>query len=155
MLRFVLREGEAFNDMRNRMWQTVKAIASMKHALESTKEFGDPRTLWASFVKTKVARAKSSLVSMVRRVTIALALDAKDEQGGIACLSHTQPTSYDCDWNLGTIWCGALKLASATQKQPKEGEFILVSGGWVSLTAVSTTAGCSVEEAKIAFEREL
>ena len=155
MLRFTLREGEAFNDMRNRMWETVKAIANMKHVLASTKELGEQRTLWASFVKTKTARAKSSLVSMVRRVTIALALDAKNEQGGIPCLAHTQPTAYDCDWNLGTIWCGSHKLASATHKQPKDGDCVLVSGGWVSLTAVSSTAGCSLDEAKLAFEREL
>ena len=141
--------------MRNRMWETVKAIANLKHILESTKEGHDHRTLWASFVKTKSARAKSALVSMVRRVSITLALDAKNDQGGIPCIANTLPTAYDCDWNLGTIWCGALKLASATHKQPREGEHVLMSGGWVSLTAVTTTTGCSIEEAKLAFEREL
>ena len=124
MLRFSLREGAVFNDMRNRMWETVKAIANMKHMLESTKEGNDGRTLWASFVKTKTARAKSALVSMVRRVCIALALDAKNDQGGIPCLQNTLPGAYDCDWNLGTIWCGSLKLASATHRQPKEGEHV-------------------------------
>ena len=155
MLRFSLREGEVFNGMRNRMWETVKAIANLKHILESTKEGHDHRTLWASFVKTKSARAKSALVSMVRRVSITLALDAKNDQGGIPCIANTLPTAYDCDWSLGTIWCGALKLASATHKQPREGEHVLMSGGWVSLTAVTTTTGCSIEEAKLAFEREL
>ena len=155
MLRFSLREGEVFNDMRNRMWETVKAIANMKHMLESTKEGNDGRALWASFVKTKTARAKSALVSMVRRVCIALALDAKNDQGGIPCLQNTLPGAYDCDWNLGTIWCGSLKLASATHRQPKEGEHVLMSGGWVSLSAVASTTGCSLDEAKLAFEREL
>ena len=111
--------------------------------------------MWATFVKTKAARAKSSHVSMVRRVTIALAMDAKNEAGGIACLQNTQISAYDCDWNLGTIWCGKLKLASATHRQPKEGENVLMSGGWISLTSVAETAGCSIDEAKLAFEREL
>ena len=155
MLRFCQRENETYNEMRNRMWETVRMIANMKIVLESTKEGNDHKTLWASFVKTKAARAKSALVSMVRRVTIVLALDAKNEQGRIQCIANTQTTAYDCDWNLGTIWCGTHKLASATHKQPKEGECVLMSGGWVSLSAVSFTAGCTVEEAKLAFEREL
>ena len=155
MLRFTLRENETHSELRNRMWETIKLIANMKIVLESTKEGGDHRTLWASFVKTKAARAKSALVSMVRRVSISLALDAKNEQGGIPCIANTQISAYDCDWSLGTIWCGLHKLASATRKQPKEGELVLMSGGWVSLTAVSSITGCTVDEAKLAFEREL
>ena len=155
MLRFSLREGEGPGELRTRMWETVKIISNLKHALPSTKEGEEHRTMWASFVKTKNARAKSALVSMVRRVTIALALDAKDENGSVPCVGNTQITAYDCDWALGTIWCGALKLASATHKQPREGEHVLMSGGWVSLTSVATSAGCTIEEAKLAFEREL
>ena len=111
--------------------------------------------MWASFVKTKSARAKSSLVSMVRRVTCALAMDSKNSEGGVKFLSNTQFSAYDCDWNLGTIWCGAFKLASATHKAPREGEHVLMGGGWVSLDAVAASAGCSIDEAKHALEREL
>ena len=155
MLKFVLREGETQEGMRNRMWGMIKALAGRKHLLASTKEGESQKTMWASFVKTKAARTKSALVSMVRRVTITLALDAKDGQGGIPCIANTDISAYDCDWNLGTIWCGLQKLASATHKPPREGEHILMSGGWVSLSAVALSAGCSIDEAKLAFEREL
>ncbi|CAE7028558.1 unnamed protein product [Symbiodinium sp. CCMP2592] len=155
MLKFQQREGESYEQMKHRMWETVKLVAAAKYSLPSTKEGGDVRTLWASFVKTKSARSKSALVSMVRRVTIALALDARDEQGSCVHVLNTQTTAYDCDWGLGTIWCGVHKLASATHKAPKEGEHVLVSGGWVSTTAIAQTAGCSVDEAKQALEREL
>ena len=92
---------------------------------------------------------------MVRRVTCILALDTKTPDGGIRCLASTQFSAYDCDWGLGTIWCGPHKLASATHKAPREGEHVLMGGGWVSLDAVATTAGCSIDEAKAALEREL
>ena len=156
MLKFKERDGESFQAMRERMWDTIKFIAAAKHMLPSTKETGDEaKPMWASFVKTKTARVKSSLVSMVRRVCCALALDAKTPEGGVRCLSNTQFTAYDCDWNLGTIWCDPQKLAGATHKAPREGEHVLMSGGWVSLEAVAITTGCSIDEAKAAFEREL
>ena len=129
MLKFTLREGESQGELRNRMWETIKLISNLKHTLASTRDGDEYKTMWASFVKTRNARVKSALVSMVRRVTIALALDAKDSNGGIACVLNTQITAYDCDWALGTIWCGALKLASATHKQPKEGEIVTMGGG--------------------------
>ncbi|CAE7542500.1 unnamed protein product [Symbiodinium sp. CCMP2592] len=156
MLRFKEREGETFHHVRERMWDVIKKIAAAKHMLPSTKETGEEqKPMWASFVKTKAARAKSSLVSMVRRVTCALALDAKTPEGGVKHLLNTQFTAYDCDWSLGTIWCGEHKLASATHKAPQLGEHVLMSGGWVSLDAVSTVAGCTIDEAKAALEREL
>ena len=90
--------------------------------------------MWASFVKTKTARVKSSLVSMVRRVCCALALDAKTPEGGVRCLSNTQFTAYDCDWNLGTIWCGPQKLASATS------HIVMLINGVVSRLALPWTS---------------
>ena len=155
MLKFHRREGESFEGMKNRMWEMVKLAAATKYQLPSTKDAGEVKTMWASFVKTRAARSKSALVSMVRRVTIALAMESKDDQGAYTHALHTQISAYDCDWSLGTIWCGSQKLASATHKPPKEGEHVLMSGGWVSTTAVAMSAGCSVDEAKQAFEREL
>ena len=137
------------------MWEVIRFLSQAKHPLESTKAEGEVRTVWASFVKTRNARMKSAHVSLVRRVTIALTLDARTENGGIKNVLNTQFSAYDCDWNLGTIWCGSLKLGSATHKAPKDGEHIIMPGGWVSLDSVAETAGCSIDEAKLAFEREL
>ena len=156
MLKFTPRGDESQGDVRNRMWMVIKLLSGIKHELPSTRVGGDCRTLWASFVKTKNARARSSHVSLIRRVTIALAVDAAARDpagGGIAAPVHQ--TDYDCDWSLGTIWCGALKLGSATHRAPKDEEQVLMPGGWVSLSAVARSAGCSTEEAKAAFEREL
>ena len=156
MLKFTLRDGETENGMRERMWQVIRALAQAKPVLPSSRTIGEEKTMWASFVKTRNARVRSSHVSMVRRVTIAL---AKDEHlrtaGGVSNGLNLQTTAYDCDWNLGTIWCGNLKLASSTHRAPKDEETIVMTGGWVSLTAVARTALCTTEEAKQAFEREL
>ncbi|CAE7358661.1 unnamed protein product [Symbiodinium sp. CCMP2592] len=155
MMKFVQREGESLADVKNRMWAVIKLFSASKVELPSTREFGAVKTMWASFVKTKAARAKSSLVSLTRRVSCELAMNTKNGEGGIKFLENTQPGAYDCDWNMGTIWCGSHKLASATLRPPRDGEHVLLSAGWVSLDAVSATTGCTTEEAKAAFEREL
>ncbi|CAE7865745.1 unnamed protein product, partial [Symbiodinium necroappetens] len=126
MLKFKIREGETEREMRERMWQVIRVLAQAKHILPSTRTAGDDRSLWASFVKTKNARLRSSHVSMIRRVTMSLAKDAHHASGGRHGNGlNLQTTAYDCDWNLG---------------------------GWVSITAVARTALCSTEEAKRAFE---
>ena len=156
MLKFTLRDGETENGMRERMWQVIRALAQAKPVLPSSRAIGEEKTMWASFVKTRNARMRSSHVSMVRRVTIALAKDAHMQSaGGASNGLNLQTTAYDCDWNLGTIWCGNLKLASSTHRPPKDEETIVMTGGWVSLPAVARTALCTTEEAKQAFEREL
>ena len=155
MMKFCQRDGETFANMKTRMWEVVRLVGATKLELPSTKEFGSVRTLWASFVKTKTARIRSSLVSQVRRITCELALEAKNAEGGIKHILNTQHTAYDCDWNLGTIWCGTQKLASSTHKAPRTGEIITLPGGWVSLDAIVITTGCTPDEAKQAFEREL
>ena len=156
MLKFKIREGENEKEMRERMWQVIRVLAAAKHVLPSTRTAGDERSMWASFVKTKNARLRSSHVSMVRRVTMSLAKDVHRANGGSDGNGlNLQTTAYDCDWNLGTIWCGALKLGSSTHRVPKEEETVLMTGGWVSITAVARTALCSTEEAKRAFEVEL
>ena len=156
MLKFTLRAEESEQSLKERMWKVVRVIAGLKHVLPSTRDGNDSRTMWASFVKTRNARLRSSHVSMVRRVTIALAKDAFSEQAGGVCQGlNLQVTAYDVDWNMGTIWCGTRKLASASHRAPRDEEVVTMTGGWVSLTAVAQTALCSIEEAKLAFEREL
>ncbi|CAE7915720.1 pol [Symbiodinium necroappetens] len=153
VLKFKIRDGETEKEMRERMWQVIRVLAQAKHILPSTRTAGDDRSLWASFVKTKNARLRSTHVSMIRRVTMSLAKDAHHASGGRQGNGlNLQTTAYDCDWNLGTIWCGALKLGSSTHRVPKEEETVVMTGGWVSITAVARTALCSTEEAKRAFE---
>ena len=156
MLKFKLRDGEEEKDLRERMWTVVRTLAQAKHSLPSTRTAGDERTLWASFVKTKNARLRSSHASMIRRVTIALAKESHlSSAGGVGNGLNLQTTAYDIDWNLGTVWCGTLKLGSSTHRAPKDEECVTMTGGWVSITAVSRTALCSCDEAKRAFELEL
>ena len=156
MIKFVQREGEkSLEDVKQRMWQVVRTAAKLKIQVPSSRAAGEDKLMWASFVKTRTARVRSSHISMIRRVTIDLASDAKDEGGGVLNVMHTLPTSYDMDWNAGTLWCGVLKLGSATHRKPKEANTILMTGGWVNLDAVGLVAGCTDEVAKAAFEREL
>ncbi|CAE7666113.1 GIP [Symbiodinium microadriaticum] len=156
MIKFIQREGEdTFAATRERMWKVVRAVAAAKVKFPSTVSLGEDRTAWASFMKTKTARARTAHISMARRVTMGLAADVKDEGGGVLRVENTLQTSYDMDWNAGTIWCGPQKLASATHRQPRDQECIVMTGGWISLSAVSLVAGCSVDVAKAAFELEL
>ncbi|CAE7358238.1 unnamed protein product [Symbiodinium sp. CCMP2592] len=144
LLRFVTRPEEEFKDTKNRMWEIVKLLGRLKHALPSTRSAGEEKTLWASFVKTKNARVRSSHVSMVRRVAIALAKDHGQGDGANSLI-----TSYDCDWNMGTLWNGSEKLGSATHRQPKgSDEIVLMSGGWVNVSAVARVAGCATDDSK-------
>ncbi|CAE7593269.1 unnamed protein product [Symbiodinium necroappetens] len=155
MIRFSLREGENFAAMKERMWKVVRAVAQAKVVFQSTRNMGEEKFAWVAFMKTKVARARTAHISMVRRVTIQLAADVKDEGGGVLNLDHTLAASYDMDWSAGTIWCGPQKLASATHRPPKQAEVITMSSGWVNLDAIALVAGCTVEAAKAAFELEL
>ena len=156
MLKFVQRDGEAFGEMKDRMWKVVKAVAALKYTTPSSRAAGEGRVLWTSFVKTRNARARSSHVSMVRRVAVLLAKDSAGQAGGVGGASDgTDPLSYDCDWNLGTIWLGCEKLGSTSHRQPREGEVITIGAGWISLSSVARAVGCSTDEAKAAFEKEL
>ena len=156
MIKFTQREGEhSFEEVKNRMWQVIRATAKLKIPVESAKSMGEERAMWASFVKTRTARVRSSHINMVRRVTIALVSETKDEGAGVLNELHVAPTACDMDWSAGTIWCGVHKLASATHRKPKDAETVLMAGGWVNLDAVGLIAGCSAEVAKAAFEREL
>eukprot|EP00439_Symbiodinium_sp_Y106_P034911 s5186_g4.t1 len=155
MLKFTVRDGETAQQMKDRMWEFVKCVSKLKHQLPSTRSGSEARTMWASFVKTKTARARSAHISMVRRVTMALACDVVASGAAGAGVTADHQTAFDCDWNLGTIWAGVNKLASATHRVPKDEEHVLMSGGWVSVTAVARAAGCSTEEAKRALELEL
>ena len=98
MLKFVLRQGESPADLRNRMWETVKLCARLKMELPSTRTSDDVKTVCASFVKTKAARAKSAPVSMVRRVAIDIAMNTKSENGAPVHLPHTLEFGDDLVW---------------------------------------------------------
>ncbi|CAE7291589.1 pol [Symbiodinium sp. CCMP2592] len=154
MLRFAQREDEPhFEAVKERMWKVIKAVSELKHQLDSTRSGGDVKIAWAGFVKTRAARQRTSHISMVRRVTIMLVEDTKDEAGGIKNIMNQLTTAYDMDWAAGTIWCGAYKLASSTHRAPRTSETVLMTGGWVDLDGVAATAGCTVDAAKAAFER--
>ena len=156
MIKFTQRKDEIFfESVKQRMWQVVRTVAKLKILVPSTKAMGEEKTMWASFVKTRTARVRSAHISMIRRVTIELAGDTKDEGGGVLNVLHTLQTAYDMDWSAGTIWCGIHKLGSATHRKPKEANTIVMSGGWINLDAVGLVAGCTDEAAKAAFEREL
>ncbi|CAE7940814.1 GIP [Symbiodinium necroappetens] len=155
MLRFKERDGENFAQLRERMWKVVRAIAQAKVSFPSAKDVGEEKVAWVAFVKTKTARSRTAHISMVRRVVIALASEVKDDGGGVLNLDHTLQSSYDMDWNAGTIWCGPQKIASATHRAPRGVEVITMSGGWVDLDSVGLVTGCSVDVAKRAFELEL
>ena len=156
MIKFTQRKDEiSFESVKQRMWQVVRTVAKLKILVPSTKAMGEEKTMWASFVKTRTARVRSAHISMIRRVTIELAGDTKDEGGGVLNVLHTLQTAYDMDWSAGTIWCGIHKLGSATHRKPKEANTIVMSGGWINLDAVGLVAGCTDEAAKAAFEREL
>ena len=156
MLKFAQRPDEAsMSQVKDRMWKVVKAIAALKHVLESTKSAGDDKIMWAAFMKTKAARQRTAHISMVRRVAMNLAADSKNEMGGVLNVEHTTPQAYDMDWSAGTIWCGIHKLASSTHRSPKSSEVVTMPGGWVNLDAVGLVAGCSSDAAKAAFELEL
>ena len=129
MLKFSARQGENFSDTKDRMWKVIKSVATLKHVLPSTRLTGEGKTLWMSFVKTKDARARSTHVSMIRRVVIDPSEENAAHPGGLGAPSIcTEVTACDCDWSLGTIWCGQEKLGFATHRQPKEGEVIAVHG---------------------------
>ncbi|CAE7769231.1 unnamed protein product [Symbiodinium sp. CCMP2592] len=156
MLKFCLRDGEkSLDEVKNRMWKVVKAASQLRIPLESAKNMGEDRAIWCSFVKTKQARTRSAHISMARRVTMALAAESKNEEGGVLNYEHTTTGAYDMDWNAGTIWSGLHKLASSTHRSPKDAEIITMTGGWINLDAVGLIAGCTVEAAKAAFEKEL
>ncbi|CAE7484674.1 unnamed protein product [Symbiodinium sp. CCMP2592] len=149
MLRFIMRpEESSYAQVKDRMWKVIKAIATMKVVLESTKAAGEDKTMWAAFVKTKTARQRTAHISMARRVAMSLAADSKNSEGGVLNVEHTQATAYDMDWNTGTMWCGIHKLASATHRIPKNSECVTMTGGWINLDAVGLVAGCTVDVAK-------
>ncbi|CAE7848677.1 pol, partial [Symbiodinium necroappetens] len=155
MIRFTEREGETMKDVKERMWQVIKIVAKAKIVFASTQNLGENRTAWVAFVKTRTARTRTAHISMIRRVTMALAAEVKDEGGGVLNIDHTLVVSYDMDWGAGTLWCGPQKLGSSTHRPPHEAEIVKMTGGWVKLDAVSLVAGCNVDVAKSAFEREL
>ncbi|CAE7938316.1 unnamed protein product, partial [Symbiodinium necroappetens] len=84
MLKFSQRADEhCFEDVKALMWLVVKAVAALKLNLDSTKQAGETKVAWAGFVKTRNARLRTSHISMIRRVTVGLVEDTKDDNGCI------------------------------------------------------------------------
>ncbi|CAE7787600.1 unnamed protein product [Symbiodinium sp. CCMP2592] len=146
MLKFTQRSDEhSFDEVKSRMWKVVKAVSALKMQIKSAHAMGEEKFFWAAFVKTKTARARSSHISMVRRVCMQLAADSKDAAGGVLNIDHTMVGAYDMDWSAGTIWCGIHKLASATHRSPKDAVTITMSGGWINLDAVGLIVGADTD----------
>ena len=155
MLKFVPRAGEGEKELRNRMWGVVKAIRELKQIFPSAEATGDPKPAWGAFVKTREGRKRSQLVSQVRRVTMQLAMDTKTDQGQPFKPASVTPESYDCDWNNGTVWHGAYKLASSTHRRPAGGDFLVLPGGWVDVNALTAVTGATTAAVRAALELEL
>ena len=140
MLKVTAREGETFASVKERMWKVVKLVSALKTPVAEHTYCRGGRAIWTSFVKTRNARARSSHVS----------IDPSCYHGAFERPVHhcegpfrggdrpmrAYQTSFDCDWSLGTIWCGIEKLGSATHRQPKGEEIITMGAGWISVTAV-------------------
>ena len=153
LIRFKERAGENFTHVKERMWGVIKAVNAMKHIWPSTGGAGN-KPAWTSFLKSRTARQRSAHASMLRRVAIDLAGDAKTTEGAPKFPEALLGENYDVDWAAGTIWRQQWKLGSSTHRQPK-GEVKLMNGGWVDITALSNATGATASEVLLALEREL
>ncbi|CAE7244711.1 pol [Symbiodinium sp. CCMP2592] len=126
VIRFLERNGENFAMLKERMWGVIKFVAALKHKWPSAGN--DAKPAWASFLKTKGARLRTSHASMLRRVTMQLACETKDANGAPCHPASVLSENYDVDWNAGTVWLAAAKLGSATHRQPRGENVKLMSG---------------------------
>ena len=153
VIRFVQREGENYTLVRERMWAVVKFIAALKYKWPSTGSGGKPA--WASLMKTKGARLRTSHASMLRRITLQLAGENKDAEGAPLRPNCLLTENYDIDWNAGTTWYGAAKLGSATHRQPRDGDIKIMPSGWVDIRAIAEITEADVASVIATLEREL
>ena len=154
-LKFEYREQEDLKAVKERMWGVIKALRERGEIVPSARGQPGAKPAWAAFVKTQEARKRTSLVSQIRRVTMQLAIETVNEQGGPKHPTSAVQESFDCDWNNGTVWLGPRKLGSSTHRQPHSPGVILMPGGWIDIPAICDATGCSEDTAKRAFEREL
>ena len=153
VIRFKERDGENYLHVKERMWGVIKAVNAMKYMWPSAANTSQ-KPAWTSFLKSRSARQRSVHASMLRRVAIDLAGDAKTAEGTPKCPEALVGENYDVDWAAGTIWRQQWKLGSATHRQPK-GDVKAMSGGWLDVNALSSAAGASSSEVIAALEREL
>ncbi|CAE7408164.1 pepD [Symbiodinium sp. CCMP2456] len=139
ILRFKLRDNEAIQGVKGRMWEVVNKIRQEKIQLASTKGDQDEgKRILGIFPQD--ARGQEE---------IRYAGEAKNPNA-------LESGNYDVDWSTGTIWHGDLKLASATHRKnhSRNDDYIQVNQGWVDVRAVTTITGAEWKEAVEAFERE-
>ena len=155
IIKFEERAGEDYNAVRERMWGVVKFVAALKHKWPSTVTEQDAKPAWASFLKTRGARQRTSHASMLRRLTMRLASETKGEYGAPCHPTSVLQGSFDVDWKAGTTWIGAHKLGSATHRQPPGDDVRLMSNGWVDVRAIMAVTGAGFGDTVAALEREI
>ena len=154
VLLFKERDGESFPQVKERMWGVIRIIKELKHVWPSAAATSS-KPAWASFLKTKGARQRTAYASMLRRIAIELAEDAKNEEGGPKQPHAIVSETYDVDWGAGTTWKHQWKLGSSTHRQPKGADIRVMTGGWADVHAISQATGATSSEVIQALEREL
>ena len=135
---FVIRPGENYVAMRNRMSVVIAALAN------STVLLGDGSTrLWASYSKSKEARQKGDFCAWVRRCV--RALDPKQEP------------FFEPEYANGTSWLHGERVASATLPPPDcpEGDLFRAEGHeqrpWVNVKVVAELMKVPVDRVRSAL----
>ena len=152
MLRFVHRQGEDHQQLRERMWGVIRAVRGATIALASTAApGGEAKKLWSSFLKTREARKRGGHASMIRRVAQTC---AEGGEGDIAVEARGNDY-YDVDWASGTVWAGLHKLGSAVHRRPRSDDVCQLGAGWVDVGEVAAATGADKPAVKAVLEREL
>ncbi|CAE7888122.1 pol, partial [Symbiodinium necroappetens] len=142
---FKEREGEDFSHVKERLWGVIKYVNALKHKWLSASS-PQQKPAWISFLKSKGSRQRTAHASMLPRIAIDLASDAKTEEGTPKCPDAILPESYDVDWAAGTTWKAQWKLGSSSHRQPRGDEIKAMPGGWVDIAALCQATGASTSE---------
>ncbi|CAE7215765.1 pol [Symbiodinium sp. CCMP2456] len=154
VIKFKEREGEDFSHVKERLWGVIKYVNALKHKWLSASS-PQQKPAWISFLKSKGSRQRTAHASMLPRIAIDLASDAKTEEGTPKCPDAILPESYDVDWAAGTTWKAQWKLGSSSHRQPRGDEIKAMPGGWVDIAALCQATGASTSEVVSTLEREL
>ncbi|CAE7295584.1 unnamed protein product [Symbiodinium sp. CCMP2456] len=153
VIKFKEREGENFSHVKERMWGVIKYVNALKHKWLSASS-PQQKPAWISFLKSKGARQRTAHASMLRRIAIDLASDAKTEEGTPKCPDAILPENYDVDWAAGTTWKAQWKLGSSSHRQPRGDEIKVMPGGWVDIAALCQATGANTSEVMSTLERQ-
>ena len=154
-LRFKPRAEESDASVRDRMWQVIRALRATPHPLQSTGAQGrEPKNMWAQFVKTKDQRRRSSHCSLLRRVCVTTASEAR-AAGESFKAEAVDESKYELDWGSGSGWFEEWKIGSASHRAPNLESVKVLSTGWVDVQAVANVCGVTFDAALTAVEREL